>query len=362
MPLDTKAASGQDGTSSFVVLHKAFTDARRNMHLAQKTEGTADFLLQERVKARNKVNTAFTKLSQAAKEGELSPSLSKDLKDAKTGLHEQDTLLKEAETKSEAAKQKAAASLASFQKAKANCEEAGCSQFHGARKEIPEPSKEEAVAEKKAKEEQERRSHQEAQARAAEKEPKDGAEKEEELARRKEKWQRMKEAYQKTLATKKRRRDEYERANPPNRSRAGSKPWNEDSDEPNSKKPRPTAQQSRPAVEPAAKPAAEPSRYQPWVLAATEALKDYSTLSSFPSPPASACSKVSCKSETRALAACACDIRRSLSQIPVSKLKHFRLLFHPDKFSKCRKEMVESFKKKASEVFVVAEAMYEAKK
>lgn len=362
MPLDTKAASGQDGTNSFVVLHKAFTDARRNMHLAQKTEGTADFLLQERVKARNKVNTAFTKLSQAAKEGELSPSLSKDLNDAEIGLHEQDTLLKEAENKSEAAKQKAAASSASFQKAKAKCEQSGCPQFHGTRNEIPEPSKEEVVAEKKAKEEQERRSQQEAQARAAEKKPEDSAEKEEKLARKKEKWQRMKEAYQKTLATKKRRRDEYERVNPTNRSREGSKPWNEDSDEPNSKKPRPTAQQSRPAVKPAAELAAEPPRYQPWVLAATEALKDYSTLSSFPSPPASACSKVSCNSETRALAACACDIRRSLSQIPVSKLKRFRLLFHPDKFSKCRKELVESFKKKASEVFVVAEAMYEAKK
>ena len=225
MPLDTKAASGQDGTSSFVVLHKAFTDARRNMHLAQKTEGTADFLLQERVKARNKVNTAFTKLSQAAKEGELSPSLSKEFKDAETGLHEQDTLLKEAETKSEAAKQKAAASLASFQKAKANCEQAGCPQFHGAKDEIPEPSKEEEMAQKGAEEKQERKWYQKAQARAAEKAREEDVEKEKDI-KRKADWQRRKKEYEKTQESKKRRRDEYEKANPPNsRYKVPSPSW-----------------------------------------------------------------------------------------------------------------------------------------
>ncbi|GAB7329296.1 hypothetical protein MBLNU13_g01097t1 [Cladosporium sp. NU13] len=358
MRLHTKAATRHGGTGFLVVLHKGFLDARKNMHLAHKAEGMSEFLLEERVKARNKVNTAFTKLSKAAKEGELSPSLFKDLNDAQTSLQEQDALLKEAEAKFEAAKQKSAAKSASFQKATVHCERAGCPQFHGARDKIPEPSKEETMAQKQAKEEQERRWYEEAQARAAEKKRMDDAEKEEEKARKAAKWQRMKEEYQKAQATKKRRREEYERENPPNRSRNGSKPWSEDSDEPNSKKRRPTAPQSSPA----ANPVASSSKHQEWILAVKEAFKDYTTLSSFPSPPASACSKPTCKSETRAFTACACDIRRSLHHLSSSQLKHFRLLFHPDKFSKCRQDLVESFQKQASAVFVVAEAMYRAKK
>lgn len=358
MRLNTKAACRQGGTSFFAFLHKGFLDARKNMHLAHKAEGMAEFLVEERVKARDKVHTAFTNLSQAAKEGELSSSLFKDLNDATTGLQEKDALLEDAKAQLEAAKQNSAAKSASFQKATTHCQRAGCPQFHGARDEIPEPSKEEVMAQKKAKEEQERRRYEEAQAKAAEKKRKDDTEKEEEKARRAAKWQRQKEEYQKAQATKKRRRDEYERANPPKRSQDGSKSGSEGGDEPNSKKPRPTAQQRNPATNPAAKP----SNHQKWVSAAKEAFKDYTTLSSFPSPPASACSNPSCTSETRALAACACDIRRSLNHLPVSELKYFRLLFHPDKFSKCREDLAETFKKQASAIFVVAEAMYRTKK
>lgn len=358
MRLNTKATCRHGGTGFFDALHKSFLDARKYMHLAHKAEGMAEFLVEERTKARNKVNNAFTNLSQAAKEGELSSSLFKDLNDATTSLQEKDALLEDAKAQLEAAKQKSAAKSASFQKATTYCKRAGCPQFHGARDEIPEPSKEEVMAQKKAKEEQERRRYEEAQARATEKKRKDDTEKEEEKARRAAKWQKQKEEYQKAQATKKRRRDEYERANPPKRSQDEPKPGSEHGDEPNSKKPRPTAQLRSPA----ANSVASPSKHQEWVLAAKEAFKDYTTLSSFPSPPASACSNPSCMSETRALAACACDIRRSLNHLPVSQLKNFRLLFHPDKFSKCHKDSVESFQKKASAVFVVAEAMYRAKK
>lgn len=103
-------------------------------------------------------------------------------------------------------------------------------------------------------------------------------------------------------------------------------------------------------------------RYQEWTSTVEEAFKDYTTLTSFPSPPASACPKPTCKSETRALAACACDIRRGLNDLTVNQLKGFKTLFHPYKFSKCHEDLVKGFKKKASAVFVVVNAMYGEKK
>jgi hypothetical protein len=360
-------------------LHKVFLDARKNMHLASKAEGMAEYLLEERIKARNKANTAFNNLSQAAKEGDL--LLSKDLSNAEIGLREQDALLKEAEAKLEAAKQKSATKSASFEEAKTNCERAGCPQFHGVRDEIHVTSKEEEMERKASRERQERKWYQEAQAKAAEKERTDAAEQErtnatekEEKKRRAEKWKRQREGYEKVQVGMKRKRDEYARWNPYSQSQKGSKPWSEDSDErpskrsyqdappgeePGNKRPRPTPQAASPAVRPVATP---PARYQEWISTVEEAFKDYTTLSSFPAPPASECSKQSCKSETRALAACACDIRRALNHLTATQLKGLRVLFHPDKFSKCREDLVERFKGKANAVFVVINAMYGEKK
>lgn len=65
---------------------------------------------------------------------------------------------------------------------------------------------------------------------------------------------------------------------------------------------------------------------------------------------------------TRALTACACNIRQGLQFLSVAQLKDLRLIFHPDKFSKCRVDRVELFKKQASEVFVVVDAMYRERK
>ena len=58
------------------------------------------------------------------------------------------------------------------------------------------------------------------------------------------------------------------------------------------------------------------------------------------------------------MAACACDIRQGLGHLTASQLKDIRVLFHPDKFSKCREDLVEGFKKKANAVFVVVNSMY----
>jgi hypothetical protein len=225
------------------------------------------------------------------------------------------------------------------------------------------------MAREVSREEQERKWYQETQDKAAKK-ARDDAEREEEKKRRAENWQRQKEKYEKIQAGKKRRRDEYERENPPSQSQKGSKPWSEDRDErpsnrsyqgappgrrPRNKKPRSTPQEASPAVKPVAKP---PARYQEWISTVEEAFKDYATLSSFPTPPASACSKSSCKTETRAFAACACDIRRALNHLTASQLKGLRVLFHPDKFSKCREDLIESFKGKANAIFVVINAIY----
>jgi hypothetical protein len=93
-------------------------------------------------------------------------------------------------------------------------------------------------------------------------------------------------------------------------------------------------------------------------LAAEEAFRDYASLSSFPSPPARVCSKPSCRKENRVLTACACNVRQGPNHLTVSELKGFRLLFHPDRFSKCRADLIEGFKMQASAVFVILNAMY----
>jgi hypothetical protein len=107
---------------------------------------------------------------------------------------------------------------------------------------------------------------------------------------------------------------------------------------------------------------ANPSTYGEWILIIQDAFRNYASLSSFPSLPAKPCSDPSCmsatKNATRALTTCACNIRQGLQYLSVSQLKVLRLLFHPDKFSKCRADRAELFKKQASEVFVVVEAIY----
>lgn len=112
------------------------------------------------------------------------------------------------------------------------------------------------------------------------------------------------------------------------------------------------------------KPTAKPFRSASdlWLERVHETFKDYASMSSFPSPPATGCKRTSCVTQTRALAACSCDIRRVLMALSTEQLKQLRFSFHPDKFSKCRPEFVKRFGKQAAEVFVVVEAVYRGKK
>jgi hypothetical protein len=129
----------------------------------------------------------------------------------------------------------------------------------------------------------------------------------------------------------------------------------------------PTAQSAATAnpTAPPTRTLTDPLTYEEWISIVQDEFTNYAALSWFPSPPASPCSNPSCmnatKDATRTLTACACNIRQGLQYLSVSQLKSLRLLFYPDKFSKCRADRVELFKRQASEVFVVVEAMYREK-
>jgi hypothetical protein len=102
-----------------------------------------------------------------------------------------------------------------------------------------------------------------------------------------------------------------------------------------------------------------------WNLAANEALQDRTTMTTFPDPPASVCSKERCRLECgqRALDACECNIEAALKLDPEfpESLKAARIRWHPDKFTVCPEENVELFKKKAAEIFIVVNKLFEAR-
>jgi hypothetical protein len=347
MPLSTNAQSQTGATSFHKVLHKVYLDARQRMHLAQKAEGTAEWTVEECTKARKNAYTKHSTLFQMADRGELLSSLFKDLSDAETNLRELDAQLNQVEIELEEAKQNYASRLASFQQVKINCEGAGCPQPHVVKNEIPEQ--------------------------------------EEDSARKAEKERPQRGWHQWSEARKRQREDDTQNEHPSKHSRTGgSKPpeagksdqssTRSRQDTPSSvggeSRPRPTPRPQSTPEKPTMKPpmklapklATKPSVCQEWISAAEEAFEDHTTLARFPMPPARICSKPSCKSDTGVLAACACTIRQGLAFLTVSQLKHFRLLFHPDKFSKCRPDLIEGFKSQANAVFVVVNAMYRERK
>ena len=90
---------------------------------------------------------------------------------------------------------------------------------------------------------------------------------------------------------------------------------------------------------------------------ADAAFVDYTSLRSFPKPPASPCGKKACEmKEGRALEACECNIRTTFKGR--ANLKVERLRWHPDKFGQCPEDVREKFRKMASEIFVVLDGMY----
>jgi hypothetical protein len=152
MPFDPKAKAQPGRTSFHEILHKVFLDARRNVHLARMAEGTAEWTVKELVQARNNAYTAYSILFWAAKRGELSSSLFKELNDAETDVRELDAKLSEVETTFGAAKQNYITRADAFRRAKGNCEGAGCPQSHAVMEDIPEISREDHMKRKAAKE------------------------------------------------------------------------------------------------------------------------------------------------------------------------------------------------------------------
>lgn len=323
------------------------------MKLARKAVGTAEWTVKERTQARNNAYTSHSTLFNMAKKGELSSSLFKDLNDAETKLRELEILRNESEAQLEAAQQRHTARSATFQQAKCNCENSGCPESHDANPEIPDTSKEEHMARKAAKEEQQRGWQQQSDAR----------------------WSEARKERNKSSANAS---DQSEEPKPSSREQTG-KPSTGDGQKGTSngqpkekpqrkEKPQPK-EKPHPVPQPKSSPtraAAKPATYKEWILTAQQAFRDYTSLSSFPSPPARPCPKPSCMNEgqnrSRALTACVCNIRKGLQFLSVAQLKDLRLIFHPDKFSKCRVDRVELFKKQASEVFVVVDAMYRERK
>ena len=97
--------------------------------------------------------------------------------------------------------------------------------------------------------------------------------------------------------------------------------------------------------------------WKEWRLDVTRAFADYSTMTTFPAPPAAPCSKVECRTQPRLLKACPCNIRVAFARMELQRMERSR--WHPDKFARCPQENREVFQKMAGEVFVVLDRMHQ---
>jgi hypothetical protein len=101
-----------------------------------------------------------------------------------------------------------------------------------------------------------------------------------------------------------------------------------------------------------------------WKERCDQAFANRSTMVGFPEPPAVECSLGSCAraAQHSELSVCKCAIQSAFSLLPSlfpQGLKNERLRWHPDKFSVCSDLVRDEFRSKASELFVVVNAMYE---
>lgn len=90
-----------------------------------------------------------------------------------------------------------------------------------------------------------------------------------------------------------------------------------------------------------------------WMNYAHHCFQNYSAIDRFPIPPPLTCGNPDCEatSSQRPFLACEHTIRASFGIAGITNLKRERLRWHPDKFSACKSNLQESFKKMASEVF-----------
>lgn len=110
-----------------------------------------------------------------------------------------------------------------------------------------------------------------------------------------------------------------------------------------------------PAPLPARKLLGMRDEWKEWRIDVARAFADYSAMTSFPAPPASACGQIECQSRPRLLKACPCNIRAAFGR--AEGLRAERARWHPDKFARCPQENREAFQRMAGEVFVVLDAM-----
>ena len=97
-----------------------------------------------------------------------------------------------------------------------------------------------------------------------------------------------------------------------------------------------------------------------WLACCKLAFADKSSMTAFPAPPVRTCYRAGCKANAsnRALEACGCNLKDTLRRLSAVELKAARIMFHPDKFGLCPEAVRGKIQKAASEVFVVAEALF----
>lgn len=101
-----------------------------------------------------------------------------------------------------------------------------------------------------------------------------------------------------------------------------------------------------------------------YLAALSLAFADYTTIRRFPEPhPKAPCTLLACgrTAKSRALLACPCLIKAIYGGLDKAELKTARLQYHPDKFARCDEGLRAGFQKKAQEMFIVLDGMYQRK-
>lgn len=97
-----------------------------------------------------------------------------------------------------------------------------------------------------------------------------------------------------------------------------------------------------------------------WFCEVELALKDPTTVTTFPEPPHFLCAPAAEKCPRAALGLCVCcieDLFRSSSE-RMEELKTLRLKFHPDKFARCPEDVREQVQAEAAEVFKIVDRLW----